>query len=100
MVETVEDVDVAVEVVSEAMASVAVDAVAPEATTGAAPAVMLPRRRPRGRVSATCGGDEDRAKVQVLKQQTIAIAVPVYNIICISSQTHPGAPNVQTSGRL
>ncbi|KAL1858149.1 hypothetical protein Daus18300_010030 [Diaporthe australafricana] len=67
MVETADHADVVVEVVSEAMASVVVDAVAPEATTGAALAVMLPKRRPRGRVSATCGGDEDRAEIQVLK---------------------------------
>lgn len=59
MVETVEDEAVAVEVVSEAMASVAVDVVAPEAVIVEVPAVTLLRRRPRGRVSATCGGKED-----------------------------------------
>lgn len=57
MVETVEDAAVAVEVVSVAMASVVVDVVAPEADIVEVPAVTLPRRRPRGRVSATCGGE-------------------------------------------
>lgn len=95
MVETAEDEVVAVEAASVAMASVAVDVVAPGA--GAAPAVMLPRRRPRGRASATCGGDEDWVMVQALKRRTVAIAVPVYNITCISSQTYPGAPSVRTS---
>lgn len=98
MVETVEDEAVVVEVVSEAMASVAVDVVAPEVVTEAVPAVTLPRRRPRGRVSATCGGDEDWVVAQALKQRTAVVADPVYNITCIiSSQTHPGAPSVLTS---
>lgn len=59
MVETVEDeAAVAVEVASVAMASVAADVAAPEAVIVAVPAVTLPRRRPRGRVSATFGGEE------------------------------------------
>ena len=56
MVETVEDGAVVVEAVSAAMASVAADVVDPEVVV--VPAATLPRRRLRGRVSATCGGDE------------------------------------------
>lgn len=97
MVETVEDEAVVVEVASEATASVVVDVVAPEVVTVAVPAVTLPRRRPSGRVSATCGGDEDWVLAQALKQRTAAVADPVYNITCISSQIHPGAPSVRAS---
>lgn len=97
MVETVEDEAAVVEVASEATASVVVDVVAPEVVTVAAPAVTLPRRRPRGRVSVTCGGDEDWVSAQALKQRTTVVADPVYNITCISSQTPPGAPSVRAS---
>lgn len=38
--------------------------------------------------------------VQALRQRTAAAIDPVYNITCISSQTHPGAPSVRTSGLL
>lgn len=100
MVETVEDEAVVVEVASEATASVVVDVVAPEVVTVAVPAVTLPRRRPSGRVSATCGGDEDWVLAQALKQRTAAVADPVYNITCISSQIHPGAPSVRASRQL
>lgn len=95
-----EDEAVVVEVASVAMASVAADVVAPEAVTAAVPAVTLPRRRPRGRVSATYGGDEDWVVAQALKQRTAAAADPVYNITCVSSQKHPGAPSVRTRGLL
>lgn len=97
MVETVEDEAVVVEVASEATASVVVDVVAPEVVTVAVPAVTLPRRRPRGRVSATFGGDEDWVLAHALKQRTAIVADPVYNITCISSQIYPGAPSVRAS---
>lgn len=96
MVGTVEDAAAVVEVASEATASVVVDVVAPEVVTVAVPAVTLPRRRPRGRVSATYGGDEDWVLAQALQQRT-AVADPVYNITSIRSQIHPGAPSVRTS---
>lgn len=95
MVETVEDEAVDVAVASEAMASVDVDAVAPEAVIVAVPAVTLPRRRPRGGANATYGGDEDWVVAQALKQRTAVVADPVYNITC--SQTQPGVSSVRTS---
>ena len=100
VVETVVDVAVVVEVAFEAMASVAADVVAPEAVTVAVPAVTLPRRRPRGRVSATCGGDEDLVVAQAFQHRTATVAHPLYSITCISSQTHPGARSVRTRGIL
>lgn len=65
--ETAEDEAVAVEVVSEAMGSVAADVVDPEAATVAATAVTRPRRRPRGLASTTCGRDGDQVVVQALR---------------------------------
>lgn len=53
---TAEDAAVAVEAASVVMASVAADVA--EREDGVVPAATPPRRRPRGRASATCGGDE------------------------------------------
>lgn len=57
MVETAEDEAVVVEVASVAMASAAAAEADPEVV--AVPAATPPKRRPRWRASATCGGDED-----------------------------------------
>lgn len=53
---TAEDAAVAVEAASVVMASVAADVAEGEA--GVVPAATPPKRRPRGRASATCGGGE------------------------------------------
>lgn len=56
-VETAEDEAVVVAAASVAMASAAADVA--EAEVVAVPAATLPRRRPRGGASVTCGGGED-----------------------------------------
>lgn len=75
---TAEDEAAVVEAASVATASVAADAA--EAEGGAVPAATPPKRRLRGRASATCGGDEDQVVIHLLRQRIAIAADPVYNI--------------------